>query len=1380
MKALCNHLVNPRIKVSLPDLAYTLSERRTRLWHRAFVTTRTAEIEENNFVIAKKNLEPPKIGFVFTGQGAQWPQMGKDLLTYFPWTRSILEELDQVLQAQPNPPAWSLVKELTETRTADHMRQPEFSQPLVTALQICIMAVLESWGTKASSAVGHSSGEIAAAYAAGLLDRAGAIKAAFYRGRAAVNRKAEVDSDVGMLAVGLSAEGVSPFLEKYMGSVWIACFNSPGALTISGKKPALKALAEDIKAAGHFARLLQVDLAYHSELMDVIGQEYEQLLNDDQKFKPLDGSSSVTMYSSVTASKKETAANALYWKTNMVSPVRFSEGLTTLINEDKPDMLIEIGPSGALAGPVSQILKSIPTGADVQYCASWSRGVDAGKSLFDVAGRLFLAGAPIDMSLVNEYNPKSVRTIVDLPNYSWNHSVKYWYENAASKEWRFKKFHSHDMIGSKILGTTWENPTWRKLLNLADIPWLRDHKMGSDVLIPGAGLVTFAVEAMFQKHCALNPEKAVASPNELAYRFRNVKLTRAIMVEENKPTVILLSLTNVPGSKDWHEFKIRTSVADVIYEHTTGLVRVQDPVGEEGAISGEELAPLKYPQSSKLWYKVQQDIGLGFGPAFQKIQTIESVSGSRTCRSILSLEPPKSKWDPQSYYPIHPAVLDGCTQTITPGHAEGERSTLKDVLIPVFFEDIVINKMAPNIKEGLSLAESVYSGRGRKDLHKSWIGHISIHDPQSGALIMRVRGIGITRLDVEPKPDPHVFQTVTWKPDVSLLTQDQLMYLSAFGDSSSRLQSVIDLVAYKKPTLKVLEVNLDDEDSSSLWFQDDDTPSRAAYSQYDFASTNATSLVNVQKASESKKNAAFHLLTLGQESLSLPATEPTYDLAIVKESKKTKIAVNEFLKNLKPLLKADAQTLVVHSEDKFDSKSSDLGGELEAYYSPESPKTPSETSSTTPSYEIVSSSVSSAPSEVKLNGLEYLNRRRLHGLEDTFNSVKEISVSSEGSSYLYCNKTTTTDTWHLTVARFDETTPTLSSGLEEILKASGWAISTTSIEKLAVLPHQPQSAVLVLDELSKPILTRISEKQWEALQRFIGTGTRLMWVTKGAQTSRVTDPDNAMVQGLFRVIRREDPVAKLTTLDVQSATSSATGWAIDQVLQKVRADDAETEYAERDGILHVQRIIPDAPINDFKAAEAGKGLEPVAKGLRATESPVQLQAKKIGSLESLTWSETSVGPVPIQPGMIEVEVMAVGVNFKDVAITMGIVPENEYLLGCECAGVVKQVAPGVTKFKIGDRVAANWMGCYANRLQCPPERAHIIPSWMSFEDASTIPVVYLTALYSLYHLGNLKEGQSVLIHSAAGGVGIAAIQLAKYKKADVSAQRSQERNNLTK
>ena len=400
-----------------------------------------------------------------------------------------LHRLDVDLQSLPDPPSWSLVRELTEPRASGYLRQPEFSQPLVTALQICILAVLERWNIKPRSVIGHSSGEIAAAYSAGLVDRAGAIRAAFYRGRAALNCKNEMEKDVGMLAVGLGAEATSSYLEneKYVGQAWIACFNSPSSVTVSGRRATLEALHKEITAAGHFARPLEVDLAYHSKLMDVVGQEYEKLLTSGSQSYPLESQSAavsvcdVSWFSSVTASKKTTPPDASYWKLNMISAVRFDEGLKALL-EDKnsPNFLIEIGPSGALAGPVSQILKSLPivTGAEVSYCASWSRGEDAASALFDVAGRLFAAGAPIDLSIVNRYDGKE-RTIIDLPNYRWNHAVKYWRENAASRDWRFRKYVAHDLLGSKILGTSWHTPTWRSHLNVANVPFLMDHRMGT-------------------------------------------------------------------------------------------------------------------------------------------------------------------------------------------------------------------------------------------------------------------------------------------------------------------------------------------------------------------------------------------------------------------------------------------------------------------------------------------------------------------------------------------------------------------------------------------------------------------------------------------------------------------------------------------------------------------------------------------------------------------------------------------------------------------------------------------------------------------------------------------------------------------------------------
>lgn len=235
IRAFCAHLINPNVKVDLADLAYTLSERRSRLFHRAFVSTRTTDLHENQFTVAKKSPKAPKVGFLFTGQGAQWPRMGKALVDAVPWVRNTLEDLDRILQSLPNPPEWSLVSELTEPRSAEHVRQPDIAQPLVAALQLCLVDVLRSWGIKPSSVLGHSSGEGAAAYAAGWMSRSDCIKCAFYRGQAAKNISDQMERDVGMLAVGIGAEAVAPFLEKHRGEAFIACYNSPSSLTLSGR-----------------------------------------------------------------------------------------------------------------------------------------------------------------------------------------------------------------------------------------------------------------------------------------------------------------------------------------------------------------------------------------------------------------------------------------------------------------------------------------------------------------------------------------------------------------------------------------------------------------------------------------------------------------------------------------------------------------------------------------------------------------------------------------------------------------------------------------------------------------------------------------------------------------------------------------------------------------------------------------------------------------------------------------------------------------------------------------------------------------------------------------------------------------------------------------
>ncbi|KAK3400724.1 hypothetical protein B0T20DRAFT_390600 [Sordaria brevicollis] len=1379
--SLIEHLNNPRVKLNLSDLAYTLSERRTHLWHRAFVTTRTTKLEGSDFTIGKKTDKVPKVGYIFTGQGAQWPQMGKELLESFPWTKAILEELDVVLQSISSPPKWSLIEELTEPRTAEHVRKPEFSQPLVTAFQICMMAVLESWGIKPSSVVGHSSGEIAAAYAAGFLDRASAIKAAFYRGWATVNRDGNAGTNAGMLAVGLGVEAVVPFMDRHRGDVWIACYNSPQSLTLSGRKNSLIQLADEIKAAGSFARLLQVDLAYHSPLMNEFGVAYDNLLASDESFSTphCPSSSSVTMFSSVTAQKLTGASplDASYWKSNMISPVRFNEALTAMITQpgdESPDLLIEVGPSGALAGPVSQAFKSLPNGEGVSYCSAWSRGDNAIKSLHGVAGRLFIAGFPVDLTCVNQYDSTKVRTIVDLPNYSWNRSVKYWHENAASKDWRFRRFAQHDLIGSKIFGIPWQCPIWRKQLRLEDVPWLRDHRIGPDVLMPGAGMVTMAVEAMYQKHCSLNPEKAGPSANELAYHLRNIHFDRAMVIEESRTCTIILTLMEIPDSKGWDEFRISTSRDDVTILHCWGRIRVVDELDDK--ISGIDLQSLDNPTTFMPWYKTLSEANVHFGPAFRKVLSLEAINGERRCRALVDLTPPPSKYEPASYFPIHPAPFDASLQVGAPPSVLNERSLIYDVAVPGTIDEVILNRVPKGVKAGLAIATSNFVERA-----KDACIDISVHDPDTGALYFQARGMTYVTIDVERPPDPHTFHHVSWKPDISLLTEDQVIYLDpAEFDQASKLDAVIDLVAHKKPSLRILEVNLDEADTSSLWLDPTNMSARSACSGYALATTNSD-MIPCLEAKYGDEQATFHLIDFNKPALGLFESKG-YDLVLVKSHTMSDLRVEKVMTNIKPILCEDAFVLIVETSasggptvmdggyaipsDGFVG-GSDASGSM-GFLSEDSNSEDGED---------LASSASSAPTdhdEVSAHSL-WSKRKQLDRVAGQgYDNILEVSDGS--NVHFLCKKRTESQTTDiedcqggqtplsrsLTVVRFEDCSHPLPPSLHEKLEYSGWTVTHQKASELGAVKGPNTTIFLVLDELSSPVLTHASHKQWESLKRLTASGNPIVWVTKGSQY-QVTDPDNALVHGLLRVIRREDTMARLTTLDVQSPTSLATAWVVDKLLELARTHKAETEYAERNGMIFVQRLMPDSKINFFRQSRTEKA-QMVVKEFYEQENTVHLEASPNGS-SSVTWVEHGDSEEVVDEGSIEVEVRAIGVNSNDSAVLNVHAAQTTEVVGHECAGVVRRLGSGVTKFNIGDRVAVMTSFPYANRITTSADRAVRLPDWMSFEDAATIPLAFATAIYSMIDLGHIQEGQSVLIHSATSSVGLAAVQVAKNRKA---------------
>lgn len=740
----------------------------------------------------------------------------------------------------------------------------------------------DCWGVIPQAVVGHSSGEIAAACAAGYLDEANAIKAAFYRGQASM--KVEM-SDVGMLAVGLGPEAVAPYMATYEGLVHVACYNSPDSVTLSGKNEALEGVKAALVKDHHFARSLQVNLAYHSTFMHEIGEVYEGML--EENFVPVAAQEgkNATWFSSVSGVERQTTeeADKAYWKANMVSPVRFDSAVQNMISgKTGCNFLIELGPSGALAGPIGQIKNSMPEGsANVEYSTALTRGQEAIDALFGVAGKLFVAGTAIDLAKVNKpaegLLPPAV--ISDLPNYSWNHGTKYWYESDASHDWRYREFPHHDLIGSKVLGTTWDSPSWRKALAVEDLPWLKDHKMGSDIVFPAAGFLAMAIEGVRQITQVQADREGIALSLNTRYRVRNSTFPRALVLEEGKKANIMLAMVKSPGSNNpWYEFRVRSKTADVWNEHCKGSVRIEEIVSKSA--SSEDLAPLQHPTSGDIWYKALGEVGYGFGPAFQKNLKIESTSNQRTSRSTVNLSDPESAY-PQSPYPMHPASIDGCLQTCSPALWNGNRSSINAVLIPAIIDDLVVcPRPRDNVAEGLSLASSQYVGLGRKELTKNYLTNATVYDPESGAMLFRVKGLRFHQLDMDTdEGSGHKYTQLQWGPDVGFLTQDGLKsWLSAENKIGTQaINQVLDILAHKKPALNIAEICLVPGESESVWLGGE-SGIRQCCQQIVFASPDAKALVAAQEQHKGSSAAKFHLFDVSQP---IPDGNPL-DLVILR------------------------------------------------------------------------------------------------------------------------------------------------------------------------------------------------------------------------------------------------------------------------------------------------------------------------------------------------------------------------------------------------------------------------------------------------------------------------------------------------------------------
>ncbi|KAI9774066.1 MAG: Type I Iterative PKS [Geoglossum simile] len=1405
---------------NLHDLAYTLGARREHLPHRTFcITDGFGELE---VCPSAKSGAPPQVVFVFTGQGAQWPQMGKQLMIDFPSFCEDVREMDKVLAGLPLPPSWTIEDELLKPSKQSRIYEAELSQPLCTALQVGLVNVLRSLSVSPASVVGHSSGEIAAAYACNAITMKEAITIAYYRGFVTKGH----NQRGGMAAVGMGRDDVLPFIRQ---GVVIACENSPSGVTLSGDEEALESVIATlgVEWPGVSVRRLRVEMAYHSHHMRQFGGNYQSLIEG----VVTGGQPTVPFYSTVTGRPIAGPGQlgALYWRQNLESEVLFYPAVKEILQKPLPKVFLEIGPHSALAGPLRQILNS--SNITAPYVPIMLREVDSTNSFLKATGQLHCNGVPIDFAAL--YPGGEVST--DLPPYPWRHDTRYWNESRVSQEWRTRKFPHHDVLGSRVAESSDLEPTWRNMLRLNDVPWVRDHLVLTDVVYPAAGFVAIAGAAI---------EQLTGSED---YSVRHLTIAAALVLHESKPaeivTIFRPARLTTSLESVWYDFSISSHNGTVWVKHCFGQARP----GFSQIFPVPKLGSHPREVSSTRWYRAMKKVGLNYGPAFVGMSDISAGVSSNT--AIASI-PPRPMLH-ESPYGLHPAIIDQIFQLISVAVFRGQPRIFEGLSLPTFIDEIYVRKSSTEIR---FQGNAAISPRGVVDGDGCGVA--------DGEVVIHLKGLRLSPLDSgegTTDPDPHAAVQLLWKPDIDFLDTGLLMrpkknvaiahllveklallctietahelgavntnldHLKKFQNwlraqtrraergehplvddacrfanlnskerhalidsvsqevsaseatavgaailrifqSSGRIfegvaepleilleggllekfynfadlwnyRELIDHISHGKPNLKILEVGAGTGGTTAIVLKDLISPyGERMYSKYCYTDISAGFFNAAKDRFQSYSNIEYAVLDISKDPMDQGFEKGSFDLILAMNVIHATPRIVESLRNIRTLLHPRGRLLLQELCCTTKWTNYVMGG-FPGWWLGEG--------------------------DGRIDEPYILPERWVQELKNA-GFQGDIAVRFDHEFPYQINANIIAHPVEITAPQRRVTLLFSSKASASACQAITSFANTDITVDLCTLEQRPppNQDVIALLDLDGPFFENISAHALDAFIRFVSQlqSEGVLWVTRSTQLG-CEDPRYALVVGLARTIRSELSV-DFATLELDR-TDSAAWRALHQVFHKfqcrVRGQDLDPDYefALSNSIIHVGR---------FHWVSVDRALDDTCKGY----VPRRLEIGKRGLLQTLRWAQGS--PDSLAEDEVEVDVRAVGLNFKDVLIAMGIVDGQEAGgkdLGCECTGVVRNVGSQVAQLKPGDRVMVFCSNSFTTRLRTRSRLCARMPDELSFEDGATMPCVYSTVIRSLLDIGRLGRHQSVLIHSACGGVGIAAIQICRMIGAEI-------------
>jgi SAM-dependent methyltransferase len=383
------------------------------------------------------------------------------------------------------------------------------------------------------------------------------------------------------------------------------------------------------------------------------------------------------LYSTVTGGliSDPSTLDAAYWRNNLQSTVLFNGAVQTLMREAHgPRLFIEIGPHSTLSSPLRQILRLQDADQTSRYIPTLVRSQPQWRALLATAGRLYVNGAPVELSAVNGNTGK---VLTDLPSYPWLHEEGFWSETRLVREWRNPREPQHELLGSRSLDSTDIEPSWRRLLDGSHVSWLWDHVMGKDMIFPCAGYIAMAGEAIRQ------------TTGSEEYTIRNLLMKAPLLLKDSEATELVTSFRPVKLSDTadsmWYDFTITAYQNGSWKRHCVG----QAKAGPDRPYVSREISPYPRVVPSTPWYEAMKKRRLNFGPRFRRLENISASPSS--CQAAACVQCINDDDAVESArYALHPTVIDQSLQMLGVAMTHGISRHLTKLCMPVAIEHIYV------------------------------------------------------------------------------------------------------------------------------------------------------------------------------------------------------------------------------------------------------------------------------------------------------------------------------------------------------------------------------------------------------------------------------------------------------------------------------------------------------------------------------------------------------------------------------------------------------------------------------------------------------------------------------------------------------------------